>query len=315
MKTMSKKIAYSFIVGTALLVSAARAADDENIIAHIGSEEIKTDEIRAAIQGMSPQEQAVLSKNPNLLKDAIQLLLVQKIVLKEALAKQWDQQPTVVAQLERTRINTISESYIQSLAKVPDDFPNDADLHSFYETRKTSLLAPRQYQLAQIFVAQIKGADQVTADRAKQKIENIQRNLEKNNADFSTLALTMSEQKQTAERGGEIGWVPEPRMAPDVRSQVTKLAKNGITQPIFLDDGWYIMKVLDIKESHTPSFDEAKDQLVQELRSNRAQTMRQAYLAKLLQANPLTINDAGLSKILSKPVEPLPAAPKAVMNP
>ncbi|MGL1797809.1 peptidylprolyl isomerase, partial [Vibrio parahaemolyticus] len=46
------------------------------------------------------------------------------------------------------------------------------------------------------------------------------------------MAKTSSEDAATAGREGEIGWVAEPDMRTEIRSQVTGLPKSGISDPI-----------------------------------------------------------------------------------
>ena len=70
-----------------------------------------------------------------------------------------------------------------------------------------------------------------------------------------------------------------------------------------MGDGWYLVKVLDIKESRPATFDEVKPQLVQLLRTERTRMNREAYLAKLQQQNPIALNELALSKLL-QPAKP-----------
>ena len=84
---------------------------------------------------------------------------------------------------------------------------------------------------------------------------------------------------------------------------VPALALNAVSDPIKLEDGWHIVKLLDTKAANTPSLDQIKDQLVQQMRAEKAKANSQAYLAKLLQENPLAINELELSKVLKKSVK------------
>src|SRR5258708_28140954 len=72
-------------------------------------------------------------------------------------------------------------------------------------------------------------------------------------ADFAALAHSVSDDAATAERDGEIGWVAEPDLRPEIRSQVIGLAKVAITDPVRLDNALHIPKILDTRTSHTKS--------------------------------------------------------------
>ena len=48
----------------------------------------------------------------------------------------------------------------------------------------------------------------------------------------------------------------------------------------------------------TPTLDQLRAQLVQQLRTEKTKANSQAYLARLLQQNPVAINELALSKAL-----------------
>jgi parvulin-like peptidyl-prolyl isomerase len=120
--------------------------------------------------------------------------------------------------------------------------------------------------LAQIFIALPKTADKTTTDKAQGKLEAVKKSLHQNGADFAAIAKANSEESESAPRGGEIGWLGENQVQPEVRPQVLSLSKNATSEPIRLEDGWHILKVLDIKEAYTPTLDEIRSQLVQQTR-------------------------------------------------
>jgi parvulin-like peptidyl-prolyl isomerase len=294
------------LLASSLLVYSATAADpspsatDSAVIARIGDTEVKIDDIRASIESLDARDQAALARDPSLLNQVVRTFLVRRIVLKEALAKKWDQDAAVAAQIQRARDNTIVETYLQSVSKPVDTYPSDAELQTAYETKRAQLLVPRQFRLAQIFIALPKTADKATTDKAQTKLEAVKKSLHQTGADFAVIAKANSEEAESAARGGEIGWLTETQVQPEVRPQVTSLSKNAASEPIRLEDGWHILKVLDIKEAYTPTLDEIRSQLVQQLRNEKTQSNSQAYLAKLLQQSPVAINELALSKVLNK---------------
>jgi hypothetical protein len=177
------KIAVLGVLGSSLFASSTLAADpspsasDSSVIARIGDTEVKVDDIRASIQSLDAREQAALASDPSLLNQVVRTFLVRRIVLKEALAKKWEQESTVAAQIQRARDNTIVETYLQSVSKPADTYPSDAEVQSAYESKKAQLLVPRQFRLAQIFIALPKTADKTTIDKAQSKLESIRKSL------------------------------------------------------------------------------------------------------------------------------------------
>ena len=275
-----------------------------DVVARAGKNDITAEEVRAAIAMMAPRQQSALAQDPGLLSQTVRSLLANRIVLKEAIGKKWEQQPAVAAQLARARENLIVEAYLQSVTAPPDNYPSDADIKAVYEANVTAFVVPRRFQLAQIVILAAKDAEKSVEDEARKKLDDVSKKLKQPGADFAAIARASSEDKATAERDGEMGWVAETDLRPEVRAQLTGLSKGGVTEPVKLDDGWHIIKLLDTEASRTRSMAEVRDLLVERIRAERSEANRRAYLAELLRLNPAVVNEIALSRVL----EPKPAA-------
>ena len=82
------------------------------------------------------------------------------------------------------------------------------------------------------------------------------------------------------------------------REAEIKLAAGQVSTPIKRAQGWHIIKCLEIKESFTPSLADLKASLVEKMREEKVKANSQAYLAQLLQENPVTINELAIGQIL-----------------
>ncbi|MGB8166648.1 MAG: peptidylprolyl isomerase [Chthoniobacteraceae bacterium] len=292
-------------------------AAGETPLARVGGVELKAEELRASLANLDPNTRSALARDPALLNQVVRAMLIQRLVLQEALAKQWDQRPEVVAQLEQVRQNTIVESYLDSVSVPPQDFPSEAELRKAYEANKPALLVPRQYRLAQIFLELPSTADKAAIDKTRTRADAVRNSLRSRDADFAAIARAETDEKGGAARGGEIGWLTEAQIQPEIRPSIIGLAKGAVSEPIRLGDGWHILKTLDIKEAYTPTFDAVRAQLSQQLRAQRSKADRQTYVAGLLKENPVAINELALTEVVPAanapaPVAtPQPAAPKA----
>lgn len=291
------------VVASGFLSCTALATSDSGILARIGDTEVKIDDIRASLEALDPQQQAALARDPALLSQAVRSLLARRVVLNEALAKKWDQHPAFTAQFEKLRENALVESYLQAVSQPPAEFPSQSDLETVYRANQAALVAPRQYRVAQIYIAAPKSADQATLDKAQARLASVQQSLRESQADFAALARTGSDEKKSAATGGELGWLAEGQIRPEIRSALSQLAVGGISEPVRLDEGWHILKNLEVREARPLTLDEVRVQLSQRIRAERAQANRQAYLAKLLEQTPLTINELALSSTLIAPAK------------
>jgi parvulin-like peptidyl-prolyl isomerase len=275
----------------------ALAADP---LARAGAVELSVEELRAAVELLPAQDQAVLAKDPALLSQFARAILTRKALLAEATAKKFDQQPAVKAQLDRVREQALNDLYLDSVSQPPAGYPSDAEVLAAYDANKAALEIPRQFQVAQIYVAAPKGADKAAEEKAKKKVDDVTKKLRAKGADFAAVARAESEDAQTAAKGGEIGWLTEAQMVPGIRATATTLAKDAVSEPVRLDDGWHVLKVLDTKAAGPRPLAGVREALVTQLRAARARELRQAYLAKLVQENPPAINELALSKVMQK---------------
>lgn len=283
-------------IATSAFVSAQAA--DSVPLAQVGDTQVKIEDIRPYLQNLGAREQAALQANPQLLTQYVRSVLVQQLLLKEALAKNWDKQTEVAEAAERAKENAIAESFLASVSQVPASFPAEEDIQKAYEANKASLLVPRQYRLAQIFIAAPKASDKAASDKALARVAAVKETLRK--GDFASVAKAESDEKLSAERGGEIGWLTETQIQPEIRTQVAGLNKDQVSDAIRLNDGWHFIKVVEIKEAFTPSLDQVKPQIAQQLRAARAKANSESYLAGLLQKNRVAINEIALGELLSK---------------
>ncbi|HET6375198.1 MAG TPA: peptidylprolyl isomerase [Methylocella sp.] len=269
------------------------------VIAKVGDTDLREESVRAFIASLSAREQEALARDPALLSQMVRSILANQLVLKEALAKRWDERPEVAEQIQRARDLTIVESYLRQVSEPPAGFPGEAEIQSVYDANKTAFLVPRQFLVAQIYVALPGGADKAAAEKAARKFAEVQLKLRQPNADFAAIARADSDAKETAGRGGEIGWLPETQLRPEIKAQVLGLAKGAVSDPVKLDDGWHIVKLIDTKPAYTRPLSEVRDALAKRIREEQASANRRAYLAELLKKNPPAINELELAKLVS----------------
>jgi peptidylprolyl isomerase len=272
----------------------AKTGSGDNVVARVGNTDVSADDLRAYLAGLGPREQSAVAKDPALLNQAVQLLLANRLVLQELNAKKWDQQPGVAAQLDRMRDGALVELYLQSVSAPAANFPSDEELQKVYDANRSAMLVPRQFQLAQIFVVVPKDADKATEDKARQSLDDAVRKAKMPGADFAAIARTVNDAKDV----GDLGWVVENQIRPEIRAQVIGLAKDAVSEPIKLDDGWHVIKLIDTKAAYTRTLPEVRDQLAQQMRTERATALRRAYLAELLKQHPPLVNELALSSLL-----------------
>ena len=275
-----------------LLAAATPALASDPVVARAGDKEITASQIQPYLAKVSPAERDALLQNPAALSRAVRTILLQRQLLDEAKAAEWEKKPETQALLARVRDAAIAESFLESVTAVPPDYPGDAEITALYDTRKDSLRLPAQYRLAQIFIASAE-------DKAKAKSEAGALAKQVKSGDFAALAKANSDEPVSAAKGGEVGWLAEDSIQPAIRKALSGASKDAIAGPIELGDGFYFVKILDLREPRTATLDEVRPQLIAALRQERAALNRQAYLERLQAKAPVTLNEIALPGLLS----------------
>jgi peptidylprolyl isomerase len=268
------------------------------VVARFGRTEVTIDEVRAYLETLDAQERTALARDPAALSQVVRSFLTRQAVLQEARVKKWDEKPQVAARLARIRDEALADLYLAQVSQPPEGYPSAAEVQQAYDANRAAFEVPRVYRVAQIFAAAAVG-DVAAEESGKRRIQDAARRIKEKGADFAALARAESEEKESAPRGGEIGWLSEAQMVPGIRKVVLELAKGGVSDPVRLDDGWHLLKLLDARPPSVRPLAEVRDALAAELRSARSRATRQAYVAKLLDRNPPAINELELSKLLA----------------
>ncbi len=276
-------------------------ASDADVVARAGAARLSGNDVRQIFMQMNTRDQAAVERDPRLLGQAVRAMLANQLVLKEAVAKKWDQQPAIAAQLDRIRQDAVIETYLRSISQPPDGYPAEAEIENAYEANKISFLVPRQFQLSQIVVLLAQGADKAAEDKANRKLEDIKKSLREPSANFAAIAARDSDDPEGAAKSGDLGLLREDQIRPEIRSQIFGLAVNGVSEPVRLEDGWHILKLVDTKPAYTRPLVEVRELLQQRLREERQTANRRRYVGKLIDESPVTINEIALSRLVEKP--------------
>ena len=239
-----------FVLAIAVLLvvnSSSIAEDNQTVLVVVNGVEITTDQV-SSIAGANKQvDLETLSDAKK--KELIESLITRQLILEEAHKEGFDQSEKIVA-----TVKALADSYIvkQYLVKVAVGFDfSDAVLKKVYEEKYMN--RPEQFQVSHILLK--------TEAEAQAMLV-----LLNSGSDFTNLAQTKSQDKVSAQKGGDLGWLTSDDMVPTFFKAVSTLTKGETTaQPLKTKFGWHILKLVDKRELAPPPFDEVKQKVRQEL--------------------------------------------------
>lgn len=274
----------------------AQAADapPDPVVAQRGTVTLTASQVRQMIAAADPETRQQMQRDPQVLLQRVRDRLIQLVLLDRAQAEKWDQQPDIAYRAELAREGAIVESYVAAQAPVPADFPSDQEIAAAYDANKSRLMLSKQYHLAQILVAVPPDAAEAATAQAQKHAADLRKQIVDGHKDFAQVAGQASDDKVTAGKGGDLGWVREDVMVPALRQALGGLAAGAVTEPVHTPDGWHVLKVLAIRPATVATPAEAHDTLVRALRQERSVQLQRRYVAELLQQDPVHIDQVQL---------------------
>jgi parvulin-like peptidyl-prolyl isomerase len=273
------------------------AASQDTVVGKMGNIEIKTSEMLRILDAQSPEVRKQLTTGLTELDRLARSELVRQSLLAEAKSKGWDKKPDVTFLMERAKEQALLQLYMSEVARPPAAYPSEEEIKKAYEANKSAFAAPAQFNLAQIFLAVPENGDKQAAAAAQKKAADLAAKARVKGADFAQLAKESSDHKDTAPKGGDLGWLAENQMLPEIRAVAEKMEKGDVSMPIRSPTGWHIVKVIDKKPPSTRPLSEVRDAIVGQMRLRRAQEMERKYMEEMVARSQPTVNQVELSKL------------------
>lgn len=281
-----------------LSMSAAFAQDD--VVARAGDVSVTSAEAAGLFQSLSPENRARLSADSATRDQLVRSLLARKAALAQAESKGWEKQPQVQAAIERARQDIVLQSFLSSMSVPPADFPTDADVQAVYERNRAAFMQPRALHLAQIYIAVPQDASEKVVEAARKRAADLTKQAQAKPASFEALAKKNSEDRASAERGGDVGFVPEPMVQPQVLAAAASLKAGDVVGPVRTATGFHVIRLLEVRDAAPSPLAQVAPQIRTSLREQRSRQIAQAYLDQLLASGTVSIDEKALSSMLTK---------------
>jgi peptidyl-prolyl cis-trans isomerase D len=151
--------------------------------------------------------------------------------------------------------------------KVTPDL-SDKALEARYDKEKARFVSPPQWEVAHILIKLPPKASAADKQAALAKARKVEALAKAPGADFAKLAEEYSDDLGSKRQGGDLGWLSKGDAGPEFQAALDKMKKGGISDPVLTSDGYHIIDVRDLREGHSQSFAEVRDQLAAEAKKD-----------------------------------------------
>ena len=165
----------------------------------------------------------------------------------------------------------------------------DKDLLNFYNENKYKYVVPEKRNISQIFLSNKKSS----IEENKAKIIEISEKLT-SNLNFSDLAEEYSNDELSKDKGGNIGWITSKDLSGELSNSIFSIANIGdVSKILETEQGFYIFKLIDIKDSKIKKFNDIKNNLRKDYKNiqiSRRYEVLYEDLANILFENPNSLD-------------------------
>ncbi len=123
----------------------------------------------------------------------------------------------------------------------------EREVHDYYDKWVASFEGKPALQPAHIFLPLRQQATAEEQARARQRIDSIYTAL-RQGADFAQLVAQCSQDPQTAQRGGVIGWIRPHQLLKEIEDVAYSMQVGEVAPPLLSPAGWHILKLMAQRE-------------------------------------------------------------------
>ncbi len=185
---------------------------------------------------------------------------------------------------------------------------NEDELQAMYEENRASYYEPKELNLRKIVIKKAqkeaseleklvspetaKEAESSQEKRNEGRKESAKKIVErlKNKEDFAVLAKELSEDRNSAENGGSLGWIKGNTLEKEIRPVAERMEKGKFSDVIETENAFVILFLDDLKDKRLRPFSEVRAELEQRRRTEDAPEYAKAeadnFLKKYQEQDP-----------------------------
>ena len=243
-----------------IFASVAFGAEEEKILARVGSQDITESEVLEFIKPFG-QQAVMLYGSEQGKKMIIDDVISMRLFALDAEEKNLDKTPEFLKNLESLKRTMLAQESMREVVKnleITDD-----EAKKFFDENPKLFTQPERVRASHILVS-----DDVILKKVQEEL--------KAGKSFDVLAKEFSIDPGSAANGGDLGEFPKGVMVPEFEKTAFELKNPGdISEPVKSQFGWHIIKLGEhIPESVMP-FEQVKTHIEHELKEQKTQEILQ----------------------------------------
>ena len=158
---------------------------------------------------------------------------------------------------------TVTVEYLELDAAIAGEAVevDEEGLRAFYEEQRRAATEGEERRASHILITE----EGRTEEEARALAEDLKAQLEAG-ASFAELAAEHSDDTDSAEQGGDLGWIERGAFMEGFEDALFSLAEGEISEPVRTGFGWHLIRADEVRAETYASFEEMRDELVEPYR-------------------------------------------------
>ncbi|SEP82924.1 peptidyl-prolyl cis-trans isomerase D [Ectothiorhodospira magna] len=157
----------------------------------------------------------------------------------------------------------------------------ETELRRYYQQQIDRFTTPEARRAAHILVRLDADADGDAVADARAHAQALRARVT-DGEPFAQVAEEASEDRLTAARGGDLGYVQRGDLGPALDGVLFTLSAGDLSQPVRTSEGFHLMMLKDIERAQAEPFEHVRDQVADELRARQVESRQIELMERLL---------------------------------
>jgi len=176
------------------------------------------------------------------------------------------------------------------------------EARAYFAQHKDQFASPAGVVLSQILISNEKHKPEETEKRGKDALAEL-----KAGQRWAEVTRKYSDDPNTANEGGQIGFMKEGTLAPALSEAISKLETNEFSELIPIKSGYLILKLVDRRHEGIPSFDEVEQTVMETMYNQQMQPALRKYMVSLRKDSYIYLAPGYVDSGAERPSDEVPA--------
>lgn len=288
MKKMRIKSLISAVAIVALYTTIVSAEEINPVLGKVGDFTIRETDLDRLVASQPADAQKQLQDKPELKTSLVRDILLKKAIAMKARKDGYDRKPEFREKLSYLVDDFLAQEYLARVV-LADIKVSEDDMKKYYQEHEKDFQLTESVKARHIFVQLSVKATEAERGAARKKAEEALARLKKGE-DFSKVAQELSDDADTAKKGGVLGALTPGKTNSEEFEKAAFALKTGeISEIVQSPFGFHIIKADEKTDKRTATFDEAKNYIEAMLKKELEQKKGEEFVLKILKESGLEL--------------------------